>query len=138
MRTALTLLTLVALCVALTMGGGGASAATGDPVLINEIFASHTGTDDTEYVELFGTPGTSLSGLSMIVVESDAFGPGAIDRRFDFKPFHAFVKALVEQEEEGVELSIAVALLTSLSTITMISDAQGDLSLMTLLVRFRL
>ncbi len=65
-----------------------AMAATGDPVLINEILASHSGTDDTEFVEFYGIPGTSLDGLSFIVVESDAFGPGTIDRRFDFKPFH--------------------------------------------------
>jgi predicted extracellular nuclease len=62
-------------------------AATGDPVLLNEILASHTGTDDTEFVELYGTPGTSLDGLSLIIVESDAFAAGTIDRRIDFKPF---------------------------------------------------
>ncbi len=66
-----------------------AQAATGDPVLLNEVLASHTGTDDTEYIELYGTPGTSLADLSVIVVEGDAFSPGTIDRRFDFKPFHA-------------------------------------------------
>jgi predicted extracellular nuclease len=65
-----------------------ASAATGDPVLINEVLASHSGTDDTEYVELYGTPGTSLLGLSIIVVEGDASVAGTIDRRFDFKAFH--------------------------------------------------
>lgn len=64
-------------------------AATGDPALLNEVYASHSGTDNTEFIELFGTPDLSLSGLSVIVVESDAFGPGTIDRRFDFKPFHA-------------------------------------------------
>jgi len=64
-------------------------ATTGDPVLLNEVLASHTGFDDTEFIELFGTPGTPLAGLSVIVVEGDAFGPGAIDRRFDFKPFHS-------------------------------------------------
>jgi len=66
-----------------------ALAATGDPVLLNEVLASHTGSDNTEFIELFGTPGTSLAGLSVIVVESDAFSPGTIDRRFDFKPFHS-------------------------------------------------
>ncbi len=65
---------------------GTAGAATGDPALINEVLASHTGTDDTEYVELFGIPGTSLNGLSLIVVEGDAFGPGTIDFRLDFGP----------------------------------------------------
>lgn len=55
-------------------------------VVINELLASHTGTDDTEFVELFGAPGESLDGLSFIVVESDSFGPGTIDRRIDFGP----------------------------------------------------
>ena len=60
-------------------------AATGDPVLINEVFASHTGTDDTEFVELYGIPGTSLQGLSLIVVESDdQASNGRIDQRLDF------------------------------------------------------
>jgi predicted extracellular nuclease len=71
------------------VGAGPSHAATGDPVLINEVLASHTGTDDTEYIELFGTPGQSLAGLSLIVVEGDAFDPGRVDRRFDFRPFHA-------------------------------------------------
>ncbi|UCG24342.1 MAG: hypothetical protein JSW55_19850 [Chloroflexota bacterium] len=65
-----------------------ASASSHEPILINEFLASHTGTDDTEYVELYGNPGDSLNGLSLIVVEGDAFNPGNIDRRFDFKPFH--------------------------------------------------
>ena len=79
----------IAITVLLIAGPKQASAATGDPVLLNEVLASHSGTDDTEFIELFGTAATSLSGLSVIVVESDAFGPGTIDRRFDFKPFHA-------------------------------------------------
>lgn len=52
--------------------------------VINEVLASHTGTDNTEFVEIFGTPGASLEGLSLIVVESDVVGLGAIDRRIDF------------------------------------------------------
>ncbi len=48
-----------------------AQAATGDPVLLNEILASTTGAD-VEFVELYGTPGTSLGNLSLIVVEGDA------------------------------------------------------------------
>ena len=79
----------VAITVLLIAGPKQASTATGDPVLLNEVLASHAGTDNTEFIELFGTPATSLSGLSVIVVEGDSFGPGTIDRRFDFKPFHA-------------------------------------------------
>jgi len=79
----------VASAVLLVAGPNQASAATGDPVLLNEVLASHSGTDNSEYIELFGTAATGLSGLSVIVVEGDAFSPGTIDRRFDFKPFHA-------------------------------------------------
>ncbi len=56
----------------------------GDEVIINEVLASTTGAD-SEYVELFGTPGASLEGLSFIAVESnDNATPGTIDFRFDF------------------------------------------------------
>ncbi|MCL4243753.1 MAG: hypothetical protein KJ002_01255, partial [Candidatus Dadabacteria bacterium] len=63
-----------------------ASGSTGDDALINEVLASHTGTDNTEFIEIFGTPGFSLGGLSLIIVESDAIGLGTIDRRLDFGP----------------------------------------------------
>lgn len=82
-------LILLALGVTAITASHDAPAATGDPVLLNEVLASHSGTDNTEFIELFGTPGTSLAGLSVIVVESDAFAPGTIDRRFDFKAFHS-------------------------------------------------
>ncbi len=85
--TLVSALATVALLAAL-VPGAVVGAATGDPALINEVLASHAGTDDTEFIELYGAPGTSLNGLSLIVVEGDAFGPGTIDRRFDFKPFH--------------------------------------------------
>ena len=63
---------------------GPAAAGTGDPVLLNEALASHTGTDTTEFVELFGVPGTSLAGLSLVAVEGDGAAAGIIDRRVDF------------------------------------------------------
>jgi hypothetical protein len=59
--------------------------ATGDPVLLNEALVSHTGTDTTEFVELFGVAGTSLAGLSLVSVEGDSSSaPGTIDLRVDF------------------------------------------------------
>lgn len=74
-------------CLLIALSVGPAQAATGDPVLLNEVFASHTGTDDTEFVEFFGTPGASLDGLSLIVVEGDSgTSQGNIDRRIDFGP----------------------------------------------------
>ena len=80
---------LVAIAAISLLAGYGPSgrtaATTGDPVLLNEALLSHTGTDTTEFVELYGTPGASLAGLSLIAVEGDSTaGPGTIDRRIDF------------------------------------------------------
>ncbi len=47
--------------------GGSADAQ----VLLNEVLASTTGTD-VEYVELIGSAGASLAGLSVVVVEGEA------------------------------------------------------------------
>jgi hypothetical protein len=81
---------LSALMLFAMLPAGIAAAATGDPVLINEVLASHSGTDDTEFVELFGTPGLSLEGLSVIVVEGDEGGStNQIDFRYDFGPGNA-------------------------------------------------
>lgn len=44
-------------------------------VTLNEIWADDSGGDTVEYVELFGTPGASLSGLSLISVS----GSGGFD-----------------------------------------------------------
>ncbi|NER01566.1 MAG: endonuclease [Okeania sp. SIO3C4] len=64
----------------------GSSAS--NPV-INEVYVSHTGTDDTEFIEIFGTPGTSLDGLSIIGVEGDSGSAiGTIDSRIDFDSTH--------------------------------------------------
>lgn len=59
------------------------SGSSSNPV-INEILVSHIGIDDTEFIEIFGTPGTSLDGLSFIVVEGDLSTVGSIDARIDF------------------------------------------------------
>lgn len=60
-------------------------AGSGSSLVINEVYASHTGTDDTEFIELFGTPGTSLNGLSILAVEGSS-SPGAFDERIDLGP----------------------------------------------------
>ncbi|NEP70434.1 MAG: ExeM/NucH family extracellular endonuclease [Okeania sp. SIO2G4] len=55
----------------------------GSNLVINEVLGSTTGTD-VEFIELFGQAGTSLDGLSIIVVESDAGSSnGNIDKRVD-------------------------------------------------------
>ena len=54
------------------------------PTVINEVLASTTGTD-VEYVELYGEPGASLAGLSLIYIESNnGTSLGNIDFRYDF------------------------------------------------------
>ena len=84
-RRLLAALSALALLAGLAPLGAPARAATGDPVLINELLVNHTGTDTTEFVELFGIPGTSLNGLSLITVESDTgTSYGTIDSRIDF------------------------------------------------------
>ncbi|HET9878210.1 MAG TPA: endonuclease [Candidatus Limnocylindria bacterium] len=83
-RRFLAALSALALVAGFAPLGAPAIAATGDPVLINEVLVSTTGTD-VEFAELYGVPGTSLAGLSLIVVESDPGTTyGAIDRRLDF------------------------------------------------------
>lgn len=63
---------------------GPVAAAPDHPVLLNEALVSHTGADTTEFVELFGIPGTPLNGLSLVFVEGDNSLAGTIDRRVDF------------------------------------------------------
>lgn len=50
---------------------------------INEIYISHAGTDDMEYVELRGTPNTSLDNHMVLVVEGDSTKAGFLDRAYD-------------------------------------------------------
>jgi hypothetical protein len=53
-------------------------ALAASPV-INEFVANHIGTDDHEFVEIFGDPGTDYSGLTILQIEGDASGAGVID-----------------------------------------------------------
>ena len=52
-------------------------------VMLNRVLGSTTGTD-VEFIELIGTPGETLAGLSVVVTESDdQADTGAIDFRID-------------------------------------------------------
>ena len=57
-----------------------AATASAQSININEIYASHAGTDDREFVELIGTPGMSLDYLMVLVVEGEGAGAGTLDR----------------------------------------------------------
>lgn len=76
------------------MGNWLAPAQAQTSPVINEVLLSHTGTDDTEYIEFFGSAGFSLLGWSLLVVEGDVGGMGGgagiIDRRLDFTSADVF------------------------------------------------
>lgn len=54
-----------------------------DIVTINEVYVSHTGTDDQEYIELLGPPLFPLDGLMVLVIEGDGAAAGTLDRAWD-------------------------------------------------------
>jgi predicted extracellular nuclease len=49
------------------------------PPVINEFSVSHTGTDSSEYIELFGAPSTSYSTYSVLQIDGDSGSTGVID-----------------------------------------------------------
>ena len=92
------------------------AAAEPQPLVINEILVSTSGADP-EYAELFGTPGASLAGLSLIGIEGDdQSSNGSIDFRYDFAPdatigdngFFLLATALV-QTTYGVAGNVLIA-----------------------------
>lgn len=61
----------------------GSYSAEPQPTVINAVLGSTTGVD-SEFIELYGAPGSSLDGLSIIIVESDdQSSNGNIDSRID-------------------------------------------------------
>ncbi|MFO1009968.1 MAG: hypothetical protein U1F29_07890 [Planctomycetota bacterium] len=66
---------------------GTLAASASAQVHLNEIYFNDAGTDDVEYIELKGTPGTSLTGYMVLVVEGDQTNPatnaGTLDKAWD-------------------------------------------------------
>ena len=58
-------------------------ASAQNVIKLNEIYASHAGVDDQEFVELIGPPGASLDGYGVLVVEGEGGGAGTLDRVWD-------------------------------------------------------
>ena len=56
---------------------GGLVQVTG--VVINELLLDMVGTDNYEYVEIYGDPNTDYSGLTLLALENDAADRGIID-----------------------------------------------------------
>ena len=52
-----------------------------DPI-VNEFVFNHTGTDDFEYVEIFGDAATDYSAFTVLEIEGDGSGAGTVDGVF--------------------------------------------------------
>lgn len=50
---------------------------------LNELYISHTGTDDQEFVELIGPANSSLDGMMLLVIEGQATNNGILDDAID-------------------------------------------------------
>jgi hypothetical protein len=59
------------------------STAAAQGLALNEIYASHSGTDDQEFIELVGAPGSSLDGVMVLIVEGEGPAAGTLDRAWD-------------------------------------------------------
>jgi len=60
------------------------AASASAQVTLNEVFVSHVGTDDREFIEVRGTPGTSLNGYMLLILEGDVTSSqGALDVALD-------------------------------------------------------
>lgn len=49
----------------------------------NEVYFNHSGTDDHEFIEVFGVPEGPLTNVMVLVVEGDGAGAGTLDRVID-------------------------------------------------------
>jgi len=61
---------MLALLLTLLLSMGWAAPRACATPTINEVLASTTGTD-VEYIEIYGAPGASLAGLSLIYIEAN-------------------------------------------------------------------
>jgi hypothetical protein len=82
---------LSGLSLVLSALAGPAGAGTGDPALINEVLSWHSGpSENSEFIELYGVPDTSLHGLSIIIVRGGSVWlAGRVVFRYDFGPTDA-------------------------------------------------
>ncbi|TDJ74574.1 MAG: hypothetical protein E2O39_04665 [Planctomycetota bacterium] len=66
-----------------------AGTSLGQGFHLNEIYASHSGTDDQEHIEIIGTPGASLDSHFVLIVEGDLNSSclGCLDRAWDLSGF---------------------------------------------------
>ncbi|KAA3608752.1 MAG: hypothetical protein DWQ01_11630 [Planctomycetota bacterium] len=68
-------------------GLGDACDPPGGTLNFNEIYASHSGVDDREFIELIGVPGLDLDGFMVLIVEGDGLAAGTLDDAWDLTGF---------------------------------------------------
>lgn len=56
------------------------------PLGFNEIYASHSGVDTLEFIEIMGAPGQVLTDLFVLIVEGDGVAAGTLDRIVPLAP----------------------------------------------------
>jgi hypothetical protein len=56
------------------------TASASGVMFINEWVSNDVSTDDHEFIELHGTPGTDMSDYTIVVIEGEGSGAGIIDR----------------------------------------------------------
>lgn len=71
----------------LVTAGVSAWAGPGSNVRLSEIDVHKIGIDTTEFIELQGTPGTSLNQHMLLVVDGDSVNAGVLDRAIDLSGF---------------------------------------------------
>jgi len=81
MRRSLLFLSAILLTFAVVMFAG--AGTVGAQAAINELRVDQTSTDNDEYFELYGTPATSLTGLTYIVIGDGTGGSGVIEAVVD-------------------------------------------------------
>ncbi|RME27671.1 MAG: hypothetical protein D6806_04305, partial [Deltaproteobacteria bacterium] len=73
-----------AMFMSLLLAGALARAQAQPQVFLNEIRIDQPGGDNDEYVELVGQPGTSLDGVTLLVIGDGTGGSGVIEAVVDF------------------------------------------------------
>jgi len=63
--------------------GDACDPSSAGPVHFNEIYVSHAGTDDQEYIELVGTPGLALDAYMVMILEGEGANRGVVDLAVD-------------------------------------------------------
>jgi len=64
--------------------GNACDPSSAGPLHFNELYVSHSGTDDQEYIEIVGSPGLILDPYMVLVLEGDASSnEGTLDRAYD-------------------------------------------------------